>query len=212
MPPKPKYTRDEVIQAAFELTEKKGILNVTARDVGRRLGTTPTPIFTYFNGMDELKEAVYQKALRESTDYISECINYTPAFKEFGLRWIRYAYEHPNIYRMVYLFEGVQKPVIGFVNGDLVDALKPMKYEVMNYFKLGDEQARILVNEILIYAQGIATLCIQTGEYNEDNVNLSIGRVCVSLVNGLKLEERNIDVEAAMNMMQHLADYPKRIK
>ena len=212
MPPKPKYTRDEVIQAAFELTEKKGILNVTARDVGRRLGTTPTPIFTYFSGMDELKEAVYQKALRESTDYISECINDTPAFKEFGLRWIRYAYEHPNIYRMVYLFEGVQKPVIGFVNGDLVDALKPMKYEVMNYFKLGDEQARILVNEMLIYAQGIATLCIQTGEYNEDNVNLSIGRVCVSLVNGLKLEERNIDVEAAMNMMQHLADYPKRIK
>ena len=212
MPPKPKYTRDEVIQAAFELTEKKGILNVTARDVGRRLGTTPTPIFTYFSGMDELKEAVYQKALRESTDYISECINYTPAFKEFGLRWIRYAYEHPNIYRMVYLFEGVQKPVIGFVNGDLVDALKPMKYEVMNYFKLGDEQARILVNEMLIYAQGRATLCIQTGEYNEDNVNLSIGRVCVSLVNGLKLEERNIDVEAAMNMMQHLADYPKRIK
>ena len=201
-----------MIQAAFELTEKKGILNVTARDVGKRLGTTPTPIFTYFNGMDELKEAVYQKALRESTDYISECINYTPAFKEFGLRWIRYAYEHPNIYRMVYLFEGVQKPVIGFVNGDLVDALKPMKYEVMNYFKLGDEQARILVNEMLIYAQGIATLCIQTGEYNEDNVNLSIGRVCVSLVNGLKLEERNIDVEAAMNMMQHLADYPKRIK
>ena len=212
MPPKPKYTRDEVIQAAFELTEKKGILNVTARDVGRRLGTTPTPIFTYFSGMDELKEVVYQKALRESTDYISECINYTPAFKEFGLRWIRYAYEHPNIYRMVYLCEGVQKPVIGFVNGDLVDALKPMKYEVMNYFKLGDEQARILVNEMLIYAQGIATLCIQTGEYNEDNVNLSIGRVCVSLVNGLKLEERNIDVEAAMNMMQHLADYPKRIK
>ena len=212
MPPKPKYTKDEVIQAAFELTEEKGILNVTARDVGRRLGTTPTPIFTYFNGMDELKEAVYQKALRESTDYISECINYMPAFKEFGLRWIRYAYEHPNIYRMVYLFEGVQKPMVGFVNGDFVDALKPMKYEVMNYFKLSDEQARILVNEMLIYAQGIATLCIQTGEYNEDNVSLSIGRVCVSLVNGLKLEERNIDVEAAMNMMQHLADYPKKKK
>ena len=212
MPPKPKYTKDEVIQATFELTEEKGILNVTARDVGRRLGTTPTPIFTYFNGMDELKEAVYQKALRESTDYISECINYMPAFKEFGLRWIRYAYEHPNIYRMVYLFEGVQKPMVGFVNGDFVDALKPMKYEVMNYFKLSDEQARILVNEMLIYAQGIATLCIQTGEYNEDNVNLSIGRVCVSLVNGLKLEERNIDVEAAMNMMQHLADYPKKKK
>ena len=210
MPPKPKYTKDEVIQAAFELTEEKGILNVTARDVGRRLGTTPTPIFTYFNGMDELKEAVYQKSLSESTDYISECINYMPAFKEFGLRWIRYAYEHPNIYRMVYLFEGVQKPMVGFVNGDFVDALKPMKYEVMNYFKLSDEQTRILVNEMLTYAQGIATLCIQTGEYNEDNVNLSIGRVCVSLVNGLKLEERNIDVEAAMNMMQQLADYPKK--
>ena len=70
MPPKPKYTRDEVIQAAFELTEAKGILNVTARDVGRRLGPTPTPIFTYFSGMDELKEAGYQKALRGSIQYL----------------------------------------------------------------------------------------------------------------------------------------------
>ena len=34
MPPKPKNTRDEVIQAAFELTEEKGILYVTARVVG----------------------------------------------------------------------------------------------------------------------------------------------------------------------------------
>lgn len=208
MPPKPKYTRDEVIQAAFELTDKKGILNVTARDVGRRLGTTPTPIFTYFSGMDELKEAVYQKALRESIEYLSECNDYSPAFKEFGLRWIRYAYEHPNIYKMVYLFEGVKKPVIGFINGDFIDALKPMVYEIMSYFKLNEEQARILVNEMTVYAQGIATVCIQTGNYDEDDVNLSIGRVCVSLVNGLKLEERNIDVEVAMNMMQHLGDYP----
>ena len=39
--------------------------------------------------MDELKEAVYQKALQESIEYLSECNDYSPAFKEFGLRWIR---------------------------------------------------------------------------------------------------------------------------
>ena len=65
-----------------------------------------------------------------------------------------------------------------------------------------------MFNDMTVYAQGIATVCIQTGNYDEDDVNLSIGRVCVSLVNGLKLEERNIDVEVAMNMMQHLGDYP----
>ena len=81
------------------------------------------PIFTYFTGMEELKEAVYQRALADSTAYISECLHYVPAFKEFGLRWIRYAYEHPNIYRMVYLLEGIQRPTVGFVNRDFIEVL-----------------------------------------------------------------------------------------
>ena len=39
MPPRPKYTREEIIRAAYELTREKGIDAVAAREVGKRLNT-----------------------------------------------------------------------------------------------------------------------------------------------------------------------------
>ena len=51
MPPKPKYTKEEIVNAAFELTREKGIDMVAAREVGKRLNTSPSPIFTVWNSM-----------------------------------------------------------------------------------------------------------------------------------------------------------------
>ena len=46
MPPKPKYTKEEIVAAAYEITREKGIDAVVAREVGRRLNTSSSPIFT----------------------------------------------------------------------------------------------------------------------------------------------------------------------
>ena len=58
MPPKVKYTREQILQAAVELTRERGFDAVTARDVGARLGTSAKPVYTAFTGMNELKAAV----------------------------------------------------------------------------------------------------------------------------------------------------------
>ena len=62
MPPKPKYTKEEIIQAAFELTREKGIDAVVAREVGKRLNTSSSPIFTVWSSMEQLKGEVRQLA------------------------------------------------------------------------------------------------------------------------------------------------------
>ena len=38
MPPKPKYTREEIVNAAFEMTREGGIQSVVARELGKKLG------------------------------------------------------------------------------------------------------------------------------------------------------------------------------
>ena len=40
MPPKPKYTKEEIIAAAFELVREAGSDALTAREVGKRLSTS----------------------------------------------------------------------------------------------------------------------------------------------------------------------------
>ena len=62
MPPRPKYTKEEIVDAAFELTREKGIDSVVAREVGKRLNTSSSPIFTVWNSMEELKEEVFNRA------------------------------------------------------------------------------------------------------------------------------------------------------
>ena len=62
MPPKPKFTKDEIVTAAFELARAEGAGAYRAREVGRRLGVSSSPIFTVFTDMAELHAAVEGRA------------------------------------------------------------------------------------------------------------------------------------------------------
>ena len=52
MPPKPKFTREEIASAAFAMIKEGGVSALTARDLGARMGTSARPIFTLFKNMD----------------------------------------------------------------------------------------------------------------------------------------------------------------
>ena len=58
MPPKVKFTSDKIIEAAVKITRAKGIDAVTAREVGKVLGASSRPIFTYFDTVEDLKKEV----------------------------------------------------------------------------------------------------------------------------------------------------------
>ena len=62
MPPKPKFTKEEVTAAAYALVREQGIGALTARELGARLGSSARPIFTVFADMAELKSAVCERA------------------------------------------------------------------------------------------------------------------------------------------------------
>ena len=47
MPPKPKFTKEELIKVALELTREGGIDSVVARNLGKKLNTAPSTIFTH---------------------------------------------------------------------------------------------------------------------------------------------------------------------
>ena len=62
MPPKAKFTKDEILNTALNITREQGIDAVTARELGARLGSSPRPIFTIFKSMEEVKDFVILKA------------------------------------------------------------------------------------------------------------------------------------------------------
>ena len=62
VPPKVKFTREEIIDAAIELVRESGIEMLTSRELGKKMGVSARPIFTAFENMGELKNEVFGRA------------------------------------------------------------------------------------------------------------------------------------------------------
>ena len=70
MPPKAKFTQKEIIKKAWDLVREQGIEGLSARELGKVLGSSPRPIFTVFEGMDEVKDAIKSQAITTYDKYI----------------------------------------------------------------------------------------------------------------------------------------------
>ena len=64
MPPKPKFTREEIVDAALSIVSERGVDALTARELGERLGSSARPVFTVFKNMEEVQAEVRAAAMR----------------------------------------------------------------------------------------------------------------------------------------------------
>lgn len=46
MPPKAKFTKEQIVNAALDIIRENGTSELTARALGKRLGSSACPIFT----------------------------------------------------------------------------------------------------------------------------------------------------------------------
>ena len=103
MPPKPKFSREDIINAAFDIVQKSGTDAMTAREVGKYLGTSSTPIFTAFNDMSELRAAVCDKARKVFDEYMAVAEDFSPAYKKRGMQWVKFARENPMLFQLLFM-------------------------------------------------------------------------------------------------------------
>ena len=74
MPPKSKFTREEIINAALMIATEKDISSVTARAIGEKLNSSARPIFTVFKSMEEVTAEVKKAAKTIYNEYIKEVL------------------------------------------------------------------------------------------------------------------------------------------
>ncbi|SES11013.1 TetR/AcrR family transcriptional regulator [Salipaludibacillus aurantiacus] len=102
MPPKKKFSREQIIDAAFDIAQKEGTENLTIRKVADRLGSSIAPIYVNFNDADELKEALIQKVTDVSRQMILDEQSGDP-FRDIGVASIQFAREYPVLFRDILL-------------------------------------------------------------------------------------------------------------
>ena len=159
MPPKPKFTKEEIVAAALELVSEKGIEALTARELGARLGSSARPIFTVFNSMEEVQVEVRAAALKRFESYAEKAIHYTPVFKQVGMQMILFAMEEPKLYQLVYMSENAGATDFEGIVERLGDVAQLCVDVIQRDYGLFEKDAKALFEHVWIYTFGIGALC-----------------------------------------------------
>ena len=182
MPPKAKHTRDEIIAIAYELVREQGVEALTAREVAKRLDTSPSPIFALFRDMEELKAAVKERAEACFGSYMADAERYHPAYKRRGMQWVKFAQEEPLLFRMLFMqnMHGV----------DLDTALRKIPFDadtdiaiIMQDYRATRQQAEHLFRQMWIYTYGMCTLCAAKGcAFTEREIAQRLGEIFQGMI------------------------------
>ena len=188
MPPKPKYTKEEVVKVALDMVREQGVDSLTARDLGAKLGTSSRPIFTAFENMDDLKNAVTDAGVKMFKEYSKNFTDYTPAFKQMGMQIISFATKEPKLFEFLFM----QK------NPEAVQGLKTVEDTCVDViakdYGLSMEQARMLFEQVWIFTFGLATLsAMKVYEYTEEQISDMLTREFVGAVMMMKSDLKKIN-------------------
>lgn len=158
MPPKAKYTREEIINKAFEMARDKGIDSVVARELGKALGTSSSPIFTAFRNMEEVQMEVRKVAMREFEAYVHDAVNYTPAFKYVGMKMIEFAMKEPKLFQLLYMYEHDGNQTYSMLIDELGDTVEVCIEIMQKDYALSRQEAELLFRQVWIHTFGICVL------------------------------------------------------
>ena len=159
MPPKPKFTREEVASVAFAMIKEGGVSTLTARDLGARMGTSARPIFTLFKNMEDVKQAARALAVKEFMEYISDYREYSPAFKRIGMMIVSYGIHEPELFKLLFLQEHPRGVTFTESLKDLDGMDETCVRLVMEDYGLTEEEGRLMFEQMWTQALGLGTMC-----------------------------------------------------
>ena len=86
MPPRFKFTKDEVINAALDVTRQSGASGLTARALAARLGCSVKPVFGLFKNMEEVHQKVINAANDLYKSYLEEDMSRQAGWRIYALQ------------------------------------------------------------------------------------------------------------------------------
>ncbi|MNO20066.1 Bacterial regulatory protein, tetR family [compost metagenome] len=189
MPPKPKVTRDIVLEAALGLLREEGLNAVNARNVAKQLGTSTQPIFSHFSSMEELREAIYAYAEHlYNTQMLAAMQSGGNGFLAMGLAYIRFARTEKKLFQLLFMSGQLQQEkvteIAGTTEGD--DQVIAM---IVSMTGLSVDQARKLYAGIWFTTHGIASLvATNSSTMDDEEAQAVLGSVFKGLLATLKRE------------------------
>mgnify|MGYP002576925314 CR=1 FL=1 len=180
MPPKFKFTKDEITNAALNVTRSNGISGLTARALAAELGCSVKPIFGLFKNMEEVQQEVLAAANLLYQNYLQEDMvkGKYPPYKASGMAYIRFAKEQRELFKLLFMRDRSSETI-----EENREEIRPLIELIKQNLRISEDEAYLFHLEMWLYVHGIATM-IATSYLNWDYEFIS--KVITDAYMGLK--------------------------
>ena len=159
MPPKAKFTKEQITKAALCVVSEKGAQALTAKELGAALGTSTTPIFTVFHSMQEVQDAVMLAAMERFEEYAHKAAHLGPVFKQIGMQMILFAKEEPKLYQLIFMSSISEAQTFDDIYAHLGSVADECLNVLQKDYDLSKDNAKTLFEHVWIHTFGIGALC-----------------------------------------------------
>lgn len=180
MPRQARFSKDDIVAAGLRIVRASGFESISARSLGKELGTSSSPMFTMFKDMNEVTEAIRTAAKKTFTDKMKGVTDYLPAFKEFGLRLVTFAKEEPNVFQMLFLGKDACPEIAENIAKECLGAVE-------QGYGLTSKEVELLFRQMWPVACGIAALCIKHPEdFPQEEVSKTLSYHFIGIMSIIK--------------------------
>ncbi len=85
------YTREHILKAAYELINKEGFGNFTARNIAKQMGISTQPIYLEFENMQDLKNTLVEAVFKDLSENVFPVERTGDKVIDLGLNYIHFA-------------------------------------------------------------------------------------------------------------------------
>lgn len=189
MPPKAKFTKEQITNAALELVKENGIDRLTARTLAKKLGSSSCPIFTVFENMEEVQKAVIEHAKDCYKGYVEKGLSEPCAFQGVGTQYILFAIQEPKLFQLLFMREQISVPSLDRILPLIEDNYEKILTSITEGYGLDRKTAKKLYLHLWIYSHGIAALCAtRMCRFTGTEINEMISEVFISLLNNPEIK------------------------
>ena len=185
MAPKNKFAKEEVIDAALWVVQTKGSDALTAKAVADRLGVSTRPIFSYFDTMEQLKTQVVLAAERLWNRYVQAGLQEKIPFYGFGMQYIRFAREEPQLYRLLFLEKTAGGNSRAFET--MCRAMEVVRPQLVEIYHISEADAERYFRDMWLVVYSLAALIVTGGcPYSEEEIGRILTGFSVSICKAIK--------------------------
>ena len=189
MPPKFKFTKDQILESSFKLVRRNGWTALSTRSLAAAMGSSARPIYSFFASITELEEEIvrktvdllYKNMVRKRTGDL---------WIDHGIGYVLFAFKEKSLFRAINDENHIK---LFKKHGDLIwRTLTDSLADYPAFQGLSEAQIYKIQLTRWLFAHGLAIQANNPppGTWNIKNITEVMTEGSLAILSGLKIQER----------------------